>query len=316
MSNSLISIIIPCYNVSKFINRCINSIIEQSWPTWEIICIDDGSTDNTLCLLENIASNNLNIKVYTQKNQGAAKARANGLLKASGTYIVFVDADDTLDSNALYTFINITKVKDYDIICAGFNIIKNNTIIKETTIKFKSIDNISYLRNVLTGKCGWELCGKMFKKDLFSKTPINVPQDIRLVEDGAVFIQLISNAKLIGGYNKPLYNYIQNEQSATHIKSKEYAIETLKAGCYIESFLKQQPFYFSIKNQISSLYLLLYSTSTRRYFLSRDNEYVNYILKKHYRFSSLKNIPLRKALYVFGLFSCHFNSIFNKLTTK
>lgn len=316
MEKPLISIIIPCYNASKFINRCIDSITKQIWTDWEIVCINDGSKDNTLKILEELSEQNSKIKVYTQKNQGAAAARANGILKSTGKYIIFLDADDTLDKDALSIFMDKTKYDDYDIVCAGFNIIKNNKTIKQTHIKFETIDNISYLKKILTGKCGWELCGKMFKKELFTKTPISLPQNIRLVEDGAVFIQLVCNSKIIGGHYKPLYNYIQNENSATHVKSIEYAIETLKAGLFIESFLKDQSFYSKIKKQISSFFLLLYSTSTRRYYLSRNNDYLKYILNNHYSFNALKNIPFIKALYVFTLVSCHLDYVFNKLMKK
>lgn len=100
----IVSIIIPAFNTSKFIGECINSILNQDFSDWELIIVDDGSTDNTKSICENFASSNKKIKVISQPNQGVSVARNNGLSIACCEFIMFVDADDILPQNSLRVF--------------------------------------------------------------------------------------------------------------------------------------------------------------------------------------------------------------------
>lgn len=89
-----ISVIIPVYNAEKYIERCINSVVAQTYNNWEMIVINDGSTDNTENIIREKAKADNRIQIYSQNNQGAGIARNNGISKATGEYIVFLDADD------------------------------------------------------------------------------------------------------------------------------------------------------------------------------------------------------------------------------
>lgn len=305
MQGSLLSVIIPCYNVEKFIEKCIDSIIGQAWEPLEIICVNDGSTDNTRCVLDKLAANDVRIKAFHKMNEGVAKARNLGLQMSKGEYVMFVDADDTLVENSLRIMMDKLMLKGSDMIVSGFNIIRNGKLIRQTSIKFQSIDSISYLKKVLSGECGWELCGKIYKRNLFSNLKIILPENVRIAEDGAVLMQIISNAGTIQGYSVPMYNYIQHPCSATHIRTEKYAEEALEAGVFIEKYFKGMPLYLSVKDYISSLFLLLYSTSTRRFYLSRKHRLVRYIYKEHYTFSALRKMPFKKAVYVCLLLTFH-----------
>ncbi|WP_141674339.1 glycosyltransferase family 2 protein, partial [Gilliamella sp. wkB108] len=99
-----ISVIIPCYNVQDYITDCLDSLINQSCLPKEIICIDDGSTDNTLILIQKYAITWDRIKIIQQSNQGVSKARNNGIEAAKGDYILFVDSDDIINTNLFYDF--------------------------------------------------------------------------------------------------------------------------------------------------------------------------------------------------------------------
>lgn len=308
MNSPLLSFIIPCYNGEPFIKLCIDSIIEQNLDNYEIICINDGSKDKSKKILDDLALKDSRIKVIHKKNEGAAKARTIGIERANGEYIMFIDVDDTLVSNSIGRMLESIVTNQGDIIVSGFNIVKGKKIIKKMPVRFKHIDNITYLKKILTGKSGWELCGKIFKKELFAN--ISTPENIRMVEDGAVFIQVVCNSSIILGYEQPIYNYIQHQSSATHTRSKEYAEETLKAGIFIEKYLYKQQFYNKLRKEIDSFFLLLYSTSTRRYYLQRNNPLVQLIRKKHYKIKSLSLIPIKKAIYVFSLISLRTDLIF------
>lgn len=107
----LFSVIIPVYNSEKFIRRCINSILEQTYQKFEVIVIDDGSTDSTSKILKNFSEEDARIKVYKFDNSGVTKARQRGVLLAKGDYILFVDADDTINKELLF---NIWKtIEDF-----------------------------------------------------------------------------------------------------------------------------------------------------------------------------------------------------------
>ena len=97
-----ISVIIPVYNAENYLEKCLTSVITQSWENIEIICIDDGSTDQSVAILEKYSETDARIKIYTQKNKGAGKARNFGMSKVTGDYIHFLDSDDWLHDNKAY----------------------------------------------------------------------------------------------------------------------------------------------------------------------------------------------------------------------
>lgn len=99
MVNPEISIIIPVYNPGKFINKCLNSIIHQTFKNIEILCIDDGSTDNSLNILKEFQKNDKRIRIFSQENLGAAASRNLGIENSKGNYILFVDADDWIEED-------------------------------------------------------------------------------------------------------------------------------------------------------------------------------------------------------------------------
>ena len=309
MNIPILSFIIPCYNGELFIDSCIESILQQNIENIEIICINDGSKDNSRQILDEYSKKDSRIKVIHKNNEGAAKARNIGIQQAKSQYITFIDIDDTLVSNSVKPMLENLISHKGDIIISGFNIVKNNKIIKKTSVNFQSLDNTTYLKRILTGKNGWELCGKIYKKELFSNI-LSTPEKVRMVEDGAVFIQVVSKAKTILGYNKNIYNYIPHQTSATHTRSKEYAEETIKAGIFIEKYLSKQCFYNNIKEELNSFFLLLYSTSTRRFYLARKHPLVQFIRKNHYKTNSLTKIPLIKAIYIFCLISLRADILF------
>ena len=115
MSKPLISIVVPVYNTGKYLHKCIGSLLEQDYPGFEIVVVDDGSTDaETARILDEITANQEKIKFLRKKNGGAASARNCGVRAASGEYVCFVDSDDYIDSNALstlYSYIEREKVQ-------------------------------------------------------------------------------------------------------------------------------------------------------------------------------------------------------------
>ena len=292
----IITIIIPCYNAKKYIYQCINTIQQQVYENWEAIFVNDGSTDSSLSILQTLSSKDPRIKIYNQENQGAAKARETGITQAKGDFVTFLDVDDTIPPDYLSGLME-RFTEDTDIVATGFNIICEGKITKKKILNRATLNRTEYLKKVLTGKYGWELWGKIYRKRLFDY-PIQTPEGIRIGEDAAVFLQLVSHARRVQVIDKPLYNYIQYQKSASHVQSTKYAEETLQAGFFIESVLKKCDFYPEIRKEIDSMFLLLYSNSTRRAHLSLKHPLVNSIYKEHFSIQALLPLPLIKRIYI------------------
>lgn len=300
----MVSIIVPCYNSSQYLSNCVDSLFRQTLIDWEAIFINDGSVDNTNIMLDELSQNDSRIKYFNQVNQGAAKAREYGLSKAIGDYVTFLDVDDTLASDALEVMVKSFD-DNTDIVVSGFNIVEGGKIIKRKMLHKALLEKTDYLKNVLRGKCGWELCAKMYRHELFLQS-LQTPVGIRSGEDAAVFIQLVCRARQVNVLSKQLYNYFQHGQSASHVKSIKYAEETLQAAFFIEGILKSQNFYADLKKEIDGMFLLFYSNSTRKGILSRNNPLVKKLKKEHFSIAGFMRIPLYKAIYV--ILSYYFRS--------
>lgn len=254
----MISIIIPVYNAEKYIEKCLDSILQSKYDNYEIIIVNDGSTDKTEEIIKNYQILYKNIKLITKNNGGSASARNVGLDNAQGEYIAFVDADDYIDMNYLNIMYEIMKKNDVDIVECDFNVVKNNNIIKGPSYNdLKNIDkNTKIITNIekLEKFCSRKdylktavLWNKLYKKDLFT--------DIRFVEnkgidDEFIIHKIIYKAKLIATTNMKLYYYYLSDNSQMRNKSSLKKIDNIEA---IEDQMK-----FFEENGLSNLRKQLY----------------------------------------------------------
>lgn len=214
--NKLISVVVPIYNMEKYLEKCINSIINQTYTNLEILLIDDGSTDKSKLIIDKFAREDSRIKAYHKKNGGLSDARNYGIKKATGEYIGFVDSDDYIEKDMyekLYN--NLIKYKA-DISVGSFNIIYENDNIKK--IEYKSVfDKTSVLDSEEAikllfskndfGNFAWN---KLYKKKLFNniKYPVN-----RKMEDLGTTYKLIDCSTRVVYTPLKLYNYYQRNGS-------------------------------------------------------------------------------------------------------
>ncbi|TFQ19176.1 glycosyltransferase family 2 protein, partial [Escherichia coli] len=113
-SNALVSVIIPAYNAEKFIGRALDSVIKQTWPSVEIVIIDDGSSDNTAAVCREYMSSHDHIRYIRKQNGGVSSARNEGIKAASGCYICFLDSDDTYEPDFIRTLVSKVTQDDRD----------------------------------------------------------------------------------------------------------------------------------------------------------------------------------------------------------
>lgn len=254
MKNYKISIIVPVYNSDKHLRQCLDSIINQNYKNFELICINDGSTDNSKKILEEFEKKYNNIIVYNQENQGVIEARKKGLEIATGDYIAWVDSDDFVEPQIYSKMCSLAIESNSDIVICNYNFYPNNFTNKEKWYKSYNGGKIDYnfiQHNAL-------LWNKIVKKELLDK--INAVDLLdNLGEDAYVFAMI--NAKKINTIDECLYNYRVGHDSLSsnfkkvswfekvveHQKNKiEFAKKNNYDGSWIEFFEYNYLYYTAI----------------------------------------------------------------------
>ena len=216
-----ISVIVPVYNVEKFIRRCLDSIRNQTLKDLEIILVDDGSTDNSGVICDEYAKLDNRIIVIHKENGGLSSARNRGLDSASGEWIAFVDSDDYLEKNMYETLYKTAIDENVDIcVCFFKYLTTNNTIFCDFTkeqlgIKGKYKTNnflkLVYKDEYLNGVCV-SACNKIYKKNIFN----NLRFKTKIYEDDELLNRLYLKDVEIYVTNEPLYIYVENLNSLSH----------------------------------------------------------------------------------------------------
>lgn len=206
-----VSVIVPVYNVEKYIFKCINSIKNQSLRDFECLIIDDGSKDNSISIAKELILDDNRFTILTKNNGGLSDARNYGLKYAKGEYVCFVDSDDYIDENMLKLTYDMAKKHDSDIVCFDLYYVfdYDNKISKGADFKevssYKEDKSIIFNNNSANNKLyrGQFLQNKQFIKDMW-------------YEDMAVIPVWIAEANNMSYVDKPLYYYVQREGSISH----------------------------------------------------------------------------------------------------
>lgn len=216
MKEKLISIIIPMYNAEKYITECIDSILEQKYKNFEIVIIDDGSSDNSIHICEKLREKDERIVIYKQINKGVSCARNKGLEMARGEYICFVDSDDVVSKEYLNTLFQMICYKDVDCAIVGScSLIEEFEQGENTLTLFEGKEEI--LRELHDGRnYHGQVWGKLFKKSLVGDIKFN--STFYINEDMAFVQEYFLKSKRVYLCKKKYYFYRINSQSAINIK--------------------------------------------------------------------------------------------------
>jgi glycosyltransferase involved in cell wall biosynthesis len=214
MKSPEVSVIIPAYNAAAFINRCVDSVLAQTYKDYEIIIVDDGSTDDTPAIVDGIAAKNEAVHVVHQENKGLAEARHSGIKASMGKYVLHLDSDDTLTSDAVEFLYGKCIENNLDIVYGAYNRIVNESNSYIVKHPFDGIiDGDNYLRYLLNLSCICASWGCITRRSLWYDS--NFP-DKNLTfpsEDVYINIKMSRYADRIGFYNYPVYNYYYNDSS-------------------------------------------------------------------------------------------------------
>ncbi|MBR6572631.1 MAG: glycosyltransferase [Clostridia bacterium] len=244
MSQPKVSIIVPVYNVEKYLEKCINSLRKQSLTDIEIILVDDSSKDSSLEICQKAAAEDTRIKVIHKVNEGAGKARNAGLEIATGEYIGFIDSDDFVEANMYETLCSKADKYGSDLILSGILFVDGNMfsetgereskIYFDTDTHFETEDSLKELKMGIVGarpedlddsKYGMGVVKNLFKNEVIKKNNIEFQSERNMISEDALFmIDYISCIKKATGVPEAFYNYQRNGNSI----SKSYKSDRLE----------------------------------------------------------------------------------------
>lgn len=226
-----VSIVVPVYKAEKFLNRCLISIVNQTYHNIEIILVDDGSPDGSPALCDQWAKRDERINVIHKENGGLSSSRNCGIDKASGEYICFVDSDDFIEENLVEKTYSLAKKSEADIVTfSNYNVnYKGNRIrnyIKSSQKIYDGKKEINRLFNESIGampnnpgdsEVPFSPWGRLYKRELFTKNKVRFKNEHYLIyEDLMLLLDLFPFINRALVVDEPLYNYCENEDSLTH----------------------------------------------------------------------------------------------------
>lgn len=306
MKNPCISIIIPCYNQAQYLEKCLQSVLNQTYTNWECIIINDGSSDNTQEVALDWSKKDERYEYLYKENGGVSSARNFGIENAKGKYIVFVDADDTVDEIFLETYI-IHIDKDLEFIVQDFNRINtkgkfNNFLGYEDTVfclsKPSQLNQLKYFEGYV--------CNKLYKREILNNYNIRFDNSLTLCEDLKFYLEYIEYIEKIKFVKNSTYNYFYRSESATNsFHEHNNFIEIFKN--YNKIFKNNK---FISKKEIQQKYTYLFIMFLSSMNKKEDSERVQF-LKKVYsvvNFDLISSTKYRyilfKNLYFLKLYHC------------
>lgn len=225
--SELISVVVPVFNTAPYLKRCIESILRQSYQNFELILIDDGSTDGSGDICDYFAGQDQRVKVFRQDNSGVCAARNLGIEKMVGAYFMFLDSDDTLDTSALELCYDRIVKDNSDVVVFGWQEIRNSQIINADVYGDGKIDDpINVIRDILADRhiYGGGYPNKMWRTATFTERGKEVPRfnpKLFYVEDMEWVIRMMLKIKKISLLDRIFYNYYLRDDSVSRSEAAQ-----------------------------------------------------------------------------------------------
>jgi len=251
-----ISVIVPIYNAEAHIHTPINSLKSQTIHDFEVLLINDGSTDNTLSIINELIQNDQRFRLISQKNMGPGAARNRGLKEAKGTYISFLDSDDYFHNSFLEKMHSKLKKSDADIVICDFELVSPSREVIDNYISgiTSSINGDEAFTELMRGnRISSISANKLFKKELFDN--IEYLESVILGEDTATIYKLLLEAKNITFVNEILFSYIYRNNSTVNSFSIARIDDLLIVSASIKEFLVKNGLFSKYKHDFEIFYL-------------------------------------------------------------
>lgn len=306
----LVSVIVPVYKVEKYLERCVNSILNQTYKNFELILVDDGSPDKCPEMCDEYAKKDLRVKVIHKENGGVSDARNVGMDEAKGEYITFVDSDDWIFPAYINEMIRLIQNNDAQISVCRFLITKQYTQNEKKTFLFEKVFSKEEALKTMLYQIHFDTSagGKMYLADIIKKYQFPVG---KRMEELAVVYKALLDSNVVAWTNRQLYGYYQNDESLTH---QEFRVELLDGielmDKQYENIIAKYP---NLKKAASSKKFSVYCYSIR-VLASQGREWEDLKAKlwqyiAAYRFSMLMDLNARTKNRV-AAFLSYFGEVF------
>lgn len=270
-NNPLISVIVPVYNVENYLSDCIESILNQSLENFELILVNDGSTDSSGYICDEYARKDNRINAFHKSNGGVTSARSYGVKMAIGEYINFVDSDDTIPENSLMELLSVAESDNLDIVSANYvkiiNSIKNKNIATNDDLIL--LEQYDYIEGLVRTKIPNGPWAKLFKRELFDEFTFELEKDIVAFEDLIMNIRLALKCRRFGIINKVVYYYHLRDNSVSQVNKIGLDYYKKITPLIVESFQ-----YYKLESCQPNILSYLHLTQIK--FLILDNVSFNY----------------------------------------
>ena len=240
MNKIKVSIIIPVYNVEKYINKCIDSALNQSLQEIEVIAVNDGSTDKSLEILQSY--NDPRLKIITQENQGLSGARNTGIVAATGDFLLFLDSDDYIHEDMAKGMYAQALKEQSDIVICRYEQVYENGDTHYTSGITKGLSQGELFKRLLAAKLSTMACDKMYLRSLFIENDIKYPLGL-YHEDVPVTYRLFYYAKKISVVEKVYYYWLRREGSISKSISEKHINDVFTFLEMTKNFLKKENVY-------------------------------------------------------------------------
>lgn len=228
-TNGFYSFIIPVYNTENYVGRCLESILNQTYKNFEVICVNDGSTDDSLSILKSYEQKDSRVKVFNQKNSGVSAAKNLGLEKCKGEYVSFVDSDDWIDPQFLELLDETRSITKADIVVCDYKRVQQYIIedFPKTVIKPEFMSPSDIIENVKTSIKNY-IWGRIYSKRILQGC--SFVEDLKIGEDTAFNIDVLLGRKDLKFVciDIPMYYYYYRENSAVHIINQADVIDVIE----------------------------------------------------------------------------------------
>lgn len=285
-----LSIIVPVYNVEKYLERCIKSLLNQTMDKIEIILVNDGSTDGSTYICKKYKKLSNKIKYIESENKGCSHARNLGIKKSIGKYLMFVDSDDYVELDYCLLMYEKIEKEELDLVQCDFKIVDKEGLELKKESKKIPTDTKNFL--IENNECGY-IWNKIFKSKIIKKNNLKFPEKSHMYEDMIFVFKYCIHVEKISLIDKKIYYYVQNEKSVMNTITekriydifygldnlKEYVLKNKKEFLDVYNFIYKQR---GVKNSFSILEQRVLKKEIENY-KEIENFIVNKSLKKEYK---------------------------------
>lgn len=306
-NNPLVSIIVPVYKVESYLDRCIQSVLQQTYKQWELILIDDGSPDKSGEICDDWAKKDNRIRVFHKENGGVSSARNIGLNQMKGDYVTFLDSDDWLYDTCLKKCLYVSMCDDLDVL--QFSWTEVNSGGTEVVHPRSETVVCNAKQFAERGELSVSVCGGFYNAKIIRENNIRFDESMAYAEDQLFVFMCLNSSKRIKAIKQPLYYYYQNTDSATQSSN----IEKLVKSCLAFSRYKTEIGHYASYIDVHNMYIItelvakewLPKKEIRRFYKSLNIEKDNIKNWNHRLFICLSGISFDLAYFSVNFYRKH-----------